>query len=242
MAGSGVDYPIVPPALMSYLKIKDSAEGYVLPEVGYDYADLEPHIDEATMKLHHSRHHAGYTRKMNAALDAWRKSGENADLASKPIENIIQRVDDVPKKWQRAIRNNGGGYVNHAFYWQNMSPPSDPNAQREPTGPLLERIKANFGSFDALKQKITEAAAGLFGSGWVWLVEVPGSGELQLLTSENQDNPMSQGLKPILALDVWEHAYYLKHKNDRPSYIQSWWSVADWRKVGDILAAWNATQ
>ena len=132
MAGSGVDYPIVPPALMSYLKIKDSAEGYVLPEVGYDYADLEPHIDEATMKLHHSRHHAGYTRKMNAALDAWRKSvrkrrgdaaglaldhlfsrsqGENADLASKPIENIIQRVDDVPKKWQRAIRNNGGGFV-----------------------------------------------------------------------------------------------------------------------------------
>ncbi|XP_062511513.1 superoxide dismutase [Mn/Fe] 1-like [Corticium candelabrum] len=239
---SGIDFPIVPSALLNVLKIKDSAEGYLLPDVGYEYADLEPHIDEATMRLHHSRHHAGYTKKTNAALEAWRKSGESAELASKPIENIIQRIDDVPKKWQRAIRNNGGGFINHAFYWQNMSPPSDSNAQREPSGNLGERIKSTFGSFADFKKQFTDTGTGLFGSGWVWLVEVPGSSELRILTSENQDNPMSQGLKPILALDVWEHAYYLKHQNNRPSYVEEWWKVVDWRKVGDILTAWNAKQ
>jgi len=197
---------------------------FSLPELAYDYADLEPYIDAQTMELHHSKHHQAYVDKLNAAL-------EGTEWADKPLDEILQSLDSLPENIQGAVRNNGGGHWNHSFFWQIMKP----NAQGAPTGDLATLIDRDFGDFESFKTKFSEAAVGRFGSGWAWLT-LNGDGKLEISSTSNQDSPIMQGVSPILGLDVWEHAYYLKHQNRRPEYIENWWNVVDWQKANDLLA------
>lgn len=192
---------------------------FTLPDLPYDYAALEPHIDEQTMRIHHDRHHKGYTDKLNAAV-------EGTEWADRSIEDILRNIDQLPERIRTAVRNNGGGYANHTLFWNVMSP----EGGGEPEGRLGEAIREAFGSFDAFKQKLTDAAGGQFGSGWGWLV-VDEGGKLQVYSTPNQDSPYMQGHTPILGVDVWEHAYYLKYQNKRPDYLSAWWNVVDWKKV-----------
>lgn len=191
---------------------------FQLPTLKYDYKALEPYIDAMTMEIHHSKHHATYTNNFNAAL-------EGSSLASLPVEEIFKDVSKHPV----AIRNNGGGFYNHSLFWDIMSP----NGGGEPTGELLKAIQKSFGSFNEFKEKFSTTATQRFGSGWAWLVL--SNGELKLYSSPNQDNPLMDISEvkgyPILNLDVWEHAYYLKYQNRRPEYIQNWWNVVDWSAV-----------
>ena len=193
---------------------------YEVPPLPYDYEALEPHIDEATMKLHHDKHHQAYVDKVNAAL-------EGTDLADKPIEDVIRDLSAVPEDKRTAVRNNGGGHYNHSLFWEWMSP----DGGGEPDGPLRGAIDSAFGSFDDFKTKVKETGVGQFGSGWAWLVH-DGSG-LAVVGSANQDNPISKGQTPLLGVDVLEHAYYLKYQNKRPDYIDAWWNTVDWDKVGE---------
>jgi Fe-Mn family superoxide dismutase len=193
---------------------------YEVPPLPYDYDALEPHIDEATMKVHHDKHHQAYVDKANDAL-------AGTDFDGKPIEEVLKDLDSLPSDKQTAVRNNGGGHYNHGLFWESMSP----DGGGEPAGALAEAIASAFGSFDDFKTKVKETGVGQFGSGWAWLVH-DGSG-LAVVGSPNQDNPISQGQTPLLGVDVWEHAYYLKYQNKRPDYIEAWWNVVDWGKVAE---------
>ena len=191
-----------------------------LPELGYAYNALEPHIDARTMEIHHSKHHQGYTNNLNKALES------HADLHSKSAEELLAGLDALPEGIRTAIRNNGGGYVNHALFWDIMTP----GGAAEPSGDLAAAIAGKFGSVDDFKAKLSAAAGGQFGSGWGWLC-VDGSGDLSGFSTANQDSPIMQGLTPILGVDVWEHAYYLNYQNRRPDYLASWWNVVNWDVV-----------
>jgi Fe-Mn family superoxide dismutase len=198
---------------------------FALPELGYAFDALEPHIDARTMEIHHGKHHAGYTSKLNDALE-----GHSA-LHGKSAEALVADLGSVPEAIRTAVRNNGGGYVNHTLFWDIMRP-GGPGA---PSGDLASEIDSAFGSFQAFKDKLQGAAAGQFGSGWGWLV-VDGKGGLQVVSTPNQDSPLSQGLQPILGVDVWEHAYYLHYQNRRPEYLSAWWNVVNWDVVGKRYA------
>jgi Fe-Mn family superoxide dismutase len=191
---------------------------YEVPPLPYDYAALEPHIDEATMKLHHDKHHQAYVDKANAAL-------EGTEHADRPIEDIIANLDAIPEDKRTAVRNHGGGHLNHSLFWPSMCA----DGGGAPDGDLGGAIDAAFGSFDEFKEKFEAAGAGQFGSGWAWLVVDGGS--LAVTSTPNQDNPISEGKTPLLGVDVWEHAYYLKYQNKRPDYIAAWWNVVDWDAV-----------
>lgn len=198
---------------------------FELPPLPYDYNALEPHIDEQTMRIHHDKHHAAYVNNVNKALEG------HAELANLSIEELLRSLDRVPENIRTTVNNNGGGHANHTLFWQIMSP----NGGGEPTGALADAINSTFGSFTSFKEKFTAAATGRFGSGWAWLV-VDSAGNLEVTSTPNQDSPISQGKTPILGLDVWEHAYYLKYQNRRPDYISAWWNVVNWPKVAELYA------
>ncbi len=197
---------------------------YELPPLPYDYAALEPHIDEETMKLHHDKHHNTYVTNLNAAV-------EGSDLGNMSAEELIKNLDKVPEDKRTAVRNNGGGHVNHTMFWEIMGP----NGGGAPTGAVAQAINDAFGSFDALKEAVNKAGAGRFGSGWAWVV-VGSDGKLAVTSTANQDNPTMAGVAdvsgtPILGVDVWEHAYYLKYQNKRPNYLAAWWNTVNWNAV-----------
>ncbi len=193
---------------------------HTLPALPYAYDALEPHIDAKTMEIHHSRHHQTYVTNLNAAL------ADLPELAALPLEALLVRIDSLPAQVQGAVRNHGGGHANHSLFWQVMSP----QGGGEPAGELAAAIERDLGGLEAFKQAFTQAALSRFGSGWTWLV-VDGRGKLQVVSSANQDSPLMEGLTPILGLDVWEHAYYLKYQNKRPDYIAAFYNVIDWDEV-----------
>ncbi len=190
-----------------------------LAPLPYAFDALEPHIDKQTMEIHHGKHHAAYVNNLNAALE------KHPDLAGKSAEDLIKDLNAVPEAIRTAVRNNGGGHVNHTMFWQIMGP----GAGGAPTGKLGDAINSAFGSFDAFKDMIQKAGATRFGSGWAWLVEA--NGKLAVESTANQDNPMMEGKKAIIGVDVWEHAYYLKYQNRRPDYLAAWWNVVNWDAV-----------
>ncbi|WP_142827817.1 superoxide dismutase SodA [Planococcus soli] len=194
---------------------------YELPELPYAYDALEPHIDKETMNIHHTKHHNTYITNVNAALEG------HDDLASKSIEELISDLDSVPEAARTAVRNNGGGHANHSLFWKLLSPSGGGN----PTGALGEAINSKFGSFDEFKEKFAAAGKTRFGSGWAWLVL--SNGELEITSTPNQDSPLMEGKTPLLGLDVWEHAYYLKYQNKRPDYINAFWNVVNWEEVSN---------
>jgi Fe-Mn family superoxide dismutase len=197
---------------------------YTVPPLPYAYDALEPHIDKATMEFHHDKHHQAYVDKVNAAL-------EGTPLADAAIEDVLRDLSQVPDDKRGAVKNNGGGHYNHTMFWENMSP----DGGGAPAGELAAAIDSAFGSFGELQAKMKETGVNQFGSGWAWLVR-DGSG-LAVVGSANQDNPISSGQTPLLGIDVWEHAYYLKYQNRRPDYIDAWWNVVDWNRVGQRFAA-----
>ena len=197
---------------------------YSVPDLPYDYDALEPHIDEATMRVHHDKHHQAYVDKVNAAL-------EGTEWADRPIEDVLKNLSSLPSDKQKPVRNNGGGHYNHSLFWEWLSP----NGGGQPGGALAEAIESTFGSFDDFKSKFKDGGVNQFGSGWSWLVH-DGSG-LALVSTANQDSPISDSKTPLLGVDVWEHAYYLKYQNRRPDYIEAWWNVVDWSKVAERFAA-----
>lgn len=194
---------------------------FELPDLPYAFDALEPHIDARTMEIHHDRHHAGYTKKLNAAIEKY------PDWQDKSISDILRSIDQVPEDIRTAVRNNGGGYVNHDMFWKIMGP----DAGGEPSGELGEAIDSAFGSFQDFKTKLTETAGGQFGSGWGWLVWSGGS--LKVYSTPNQDSPYMKNDIPLLGVDVWEHAYYLKYQNARPDYLDAWWNVVNWDEVAE---------
>jgi Fe-Mn family superoxide dismutase len=194
---------------------------FELPALPYAYDALEPHIDARTMEIHHSKHHAAYVNNLNKALEG------QAALQKKSVEELLSNLNAIPEAIRAAVRNNGGGHYNHSMFWPSMAA----NGGGEPKGSLASGISKAFGGFDAFKEKFSTAAATRFGSGWAWLV-IDG-GELKVMSTANQDNPVSEGMKPVLGLDVWEHAYYLKYQNRRPDYIAAWWNVVNWKTVGE---------
>jgi superoxide dismutase, Fe-Mn family len=193
--------------------------GFELPPLNYDYNALEPHIDATTMKFHHDRHHATHVKNLNAAVTKY------PELKTKTIEQLLTSLGTLPKDIQTIVRNNGGGHSNHSMYWQIM----EPKGGGAPTGEIATAIKTQFGSFDTFKTQFSEAGTKLFGSGWVWLVTE--KGQLKIITTTNQDSPISQGLYPIMGNDMWEHAYYLNYQNRRPDYLAAWWNVISWTEV-----------
>jgi superoxide dismutase, Fe-Mn family len=197
---------------------------YEVPDLPYDYAALEPHIDEETMRIHHDKHHAAYVTNANAAL-------EGTEWADKPVDEVLKNLDKVPEDKRGAVRNNAGGHSNHTFFWQIMGP----DGGGEPDGDLAQAISDAFGSFDDFKAKVKDAGVKRFGSGWAWLVH-DGSG-LVVTSTANQDSPISDGQTPLLSVDVWEHAYYLKYQNKRPDYLDAWWNVVNWDEVAKRYGA-----
>src|SRR4051794_32678435 len=197
---------------------------YEVPPLPYDYAALEPHIDEQTMRLHHDKHHQAYVDKANGAL-------EGTEWDGKDIAEVLKSLDSLPADKQNVVRNNGGGHYNHSLFWESMSP----DGGGEPSGALAEAINGAFGSFDEFKTKMKETGVNQFGSGWAWLVHDGSS--LAVVGTPNQDNPVSKGQTPLLGVDVWEHAYYLKYQNKRPDYIDAWWNTVDWGKVAERFEA-----
>jgi len=196
-----------------------------LPPLPYDYAALEPHIDEMTMRIHHDKHHNAYVTNLNAALET------NATLADRGIEDLLRNISQVPEAIRTAVRNNGGGHHNHTLFWEIMTP----GGSSTPTGALAADINATFGSFDAFKEQFSKAGATRFGSGWAWLV-VNKEGKLAVYSTPNQDSPLMEGDTPILGMDVWEHAYYLKYQNRRPDYMSAFFNVINWDKVAQNYA------
>jgi superoxide dismutase, Fe-Mn family len=192
---------------------------FTLPPLPYDYSALEPHIDTQTMQIHHDKHHAAYVNNLNAALES------HANLQNQSIEDILRNINDVPEAVRQAVINNGGGHANHTMFWEIMGPNGG-----EPTGALAQAISKAFGDFASFKAKINDAGVKRFGSGWSWLV-ADGGGNLQVISTANQDSPYMQGFTPILGVDVWEHAYYLKYQNRRPDYLNAWWSTVNWEAV-----------
>lgn len=193
---------------------------YELPPLPYAPNALEPHIDAQTMEIHHGKHHAAYVNNLNNALK------DHPELASLPIEKLISDLSTVPEAIRTAVRNNGGGHANHSMFWKIMKP----GGGGEPTGEIGEAIEKAFGSFDAFKEKMNAAGGARFGSGWAWLV-IGKNGALEVISLPNQDNPLMEGQKPIMGIDVWEHAYYLKYQNRRPDYLKAWWNVVNWDEV-----------
>ncbi|MDZ7807719.1 MAG: superoxide dismutase [Gracilimonas sp.] len=198
---------------------------YTLPDLPYDYDALEPHIDARTMEIHHTKHHQGYTNKVNAAL-------EGHDFADLDIEEVLRRIDEVPSDVKQAVINSGGGYANHNLFWTILSP----NGGGNPEGDLAKDIKDTFGSFDKFKEEFSAAAGSRFGSGWAWL-SVDGSGNLVVHSTPNQDSPLMEGYTPIMGIDVWEHAYYLHYQNRRPDYVAAFWNVINWDQVAENYKA-----
>ena len=194
-----------------------------LPPLPYDFAALEPHIDTQTMQIHHGKHHQAYVNNLNAALE------KHPELQGNSAEDLIRNLSSVPEDIRTAVRNNGGGHVNHTMFWKMMAPKAGGPA----TGAVAEAINSSFGSFDAFKEQFAKAAAARFGSGWAWLIDA--NGKLSIESTANQDNPISEGKKPILGLDVWEHAYYLKYQNRRPDYVTAWWNVVNWAEVNRLF-------
>jgi Fe-Mn family superoxide dismutase len=196
---------------------------YELAPLPYDYAALEPFIDAETMKLHHDKHHQAYINNVNAAL------ANHPALAAKSVDDLISDLNAIPEDIRGVVRNNGGGHSNHSMFWNIMGPANTPGVGGAPTGAIASQISADFGDFEAFKKLFNETTAKQFGSGWGWLVSQ--GGKLKVITTPNQDSPLSQGLYPILGNDVWEHAYYLKYQNRRPDYLAAWWNVVNWAEV-----------
>jgi Fe-Mn family superoxide dismutase len=199
----------------------DEKKGFSLPKLPYNYDALEPHIDAETMKIHHDRHHQAYVTNLNNALKG------HEDLLSKSIEDLVRNLKDIDEKIRTAVRNNGGGHLNHSMFWKIMGPKKG----GQPSGALAKAIDDAFGSFDKFQQQLSTAAITRFGSGWGWLVV--DKGKLKVLSTANQDNPITDGQTPILGIDVWEHAYYLKYQNKRPDYVKAWWNVVNWDDVAE---------
>jgi Fe-Mn family superoxide dismutase len=192
---------------------------FELPELGYSYDALEPYIDAKTMEIHHGKHHATYVTKLNEALQ------KHENLQTKKIEELLAGANNLPDDIKAAVVNNGGGHYNHSLFWEWLKP----GGNKEPTGSLADAIHRTFGSLDELKAKFTETAVGRFGSGWAWLVKK--GDKLEVYSTANQDSPVTENKVPLLGLDVWEHAYYLKYQNRRPEYIEAWWQVVNWDTV-----------
>lgn len=197
---------------------------YTLPDLPYGYDALEPYIDVETMHLHHDKHHNTYVTNLNAAIEKYPELGEQS------IEELMKNLNEVPEDIRTAVRNNGGGHANHSFFWKIMAP----NAGGEPTGAIKDAIDQAFGSFEKMKEEFKTAATGRFGSGWAWLVL--NNGKLEITSTANQDSPLTDEKTPIIGLDVWEHAYYLKYKNVRPDYIAAFWDVVNWDQANENLA------
>ena len=194
---------------------------FTLPDLPYAFNALEPYIDKTTMEIHHGKHHGAYVTNVNKALES------APQLANKSVEELLaSNLAIIPESIRTAVRNNGGGHINHSMFWQIMGP----NAGGQPSGKLAEAIKGTFGSFDTFKEKLTAAGMGRFGSGWAWLVKDQ-SGKLDIYSTANQDNPIMEGKSPIMGVDVWEHAYYLKYQNRRAEYLAAWWNVVNWKEV-----------
>ena len=198
-----------------------------LPPLPYDYSALDPYIDHKTMQLHHDMHHGAYVKNLNAALE------KHPKLQFKSAEDLIRDLDVIPEDIRATVRNNGGGHVNHTMFWKIMKP----KGGGDPNGAIAEAIKKTFGSFKDFQTKFNDAGARQFGSGWVWLVGKPGNGDVQIISTPNQDNPISKGLFPILGNDLWEHAYYLKYNNRRPEYLQAWWNLVNWEEINQRYEA-----
>jgi Fe-Mn family superoxide dismutase len=198
---------------------------YEVPDLPYPYDALEPHIDEATMRVHHDKHHQAYVDKANGAL-------EGTDWADKDVEEVLKNLSSLPADKQAAVCNNGGGHYNHTLFWQMMRP----DGGGEPSGELAEAINSAFGSFDAFKEEFKNAGIARFGSGWAWLVK-DSSGSLAVVSTPNQDSPISDGQTPLLGADVWEHAYYLKYQNKRPEYLDAFWNVVNWDYVAERFSS-----
>lgn len=196
---------------------------YELPPLPYEYGALEPYMDAATVELHYSKHHKGYADKFNAAID------KHPYLFERTAEDLVANVEEMPSDIRAAVRNFGGGYINHNFFWSIMAP----NAGGEASGAILAKIEEDFGSYDEFRKQFTEKATTLFGSGYAWLVLF--DGRLEVITTKDQDSPLTLGKKPLLVIDVWEHAYYLKHQNRRNEFIEAWWNLVDWNKVNEIF-------
>jgi Fe-Mn family superoxide dismutase len=196
---------------------------YTLPPLPYAPDALEPHIDKQTMEIHHGKHHQTYINNLNAALE------KHPDLQTKSVEDLIRGINTVPEDIRTAVRNNGGGHANHSMFWQIMGP----HAGGQPTGAIADAITSSFGGFDAFKEQVAKAGAGRFGSGWAWVIDQ--GGKLVIESTANQDSPLMEGKKPVLGIDVWEHAYYLKYQNRRPDYISAWWNVVNWNEVNKRL-------
>lgn len=192
-----------------------------LPDLPYAHTALEPIIDEQTMRIHHGKHHQGYVNKLNAALEG------HENLQQNSVEELLREINSVPEEIRTAVRNNGGGHANHSLFWPIMAS----GAGGEPTGEVADAINSTFGSFDKFKEEFSNAATGQFGSGWSWLVV--SNGALKVYSTPNQDSPFMKGDSPVLGLDVWEHAYYLKYKNDRGSYVNAWWDLVNWNRVNE---------
>jgi Fe-Mn family superoxide dismutase len=203
------------------------SDDYTLPKLPYAFNALEPHIDAETMMIHHDKHHQAYLDKLKAALEA------HPDLAAKKPADLLKKLDAIPADIKTAVQNQGGGHVNHTFFWKIMGP----DQGGEPSGKLADAITKAFGSFDAFKTKFGEEAGKRFGSGWVWLVAASSTAPLAIESTANQDSPLSAGKTPIIGLDVWEHAYYLKYRNMRPDYVTAWWNVVNWDQANENLAA-----
>lgn len=199
-----------------------------LPELSYAYNALEPYIDEETMRIHHQKHHLAYVNNLNSALEKY------PDLLDKSAEDLVKGLNDLPEDIKNAVRNNGGGHVNHSMFWQIMAPSSG----REPVGKLAEEIKKHFGGFEEFKQKFNDEGLKRFGSGWVWLVKNK-NGDLEIISTPNQDNPITEGNFPIMGNDVWEHAYYLKYRNMRADYLKAWWNVVNWEEINNRFISQN---
>ena len=197
---------------------------HTLPQLPYDYSALEPHIDARTMEIHHTKHHQAYIDKLNGALD------QHPELKEKSLEDLLKNLDQIPEDIRTVVRNNGGGHLNHSMFWKMMAP----NAGGAPTGEIAEKITSKFGTFDQFKETFVNAGITRFGSGWAWL-SLDQNGELQIHSTANQDSPIMEGKKPLLGVDVWEHAYYLNYQNRRPDYLNAWWNVVNWNEVNSLL-------
>lgn len=192
---------------------------YTLPQLPYPYNALEPHIDARTMEIHHSKHHQGYCDKLNAALE------KHPELFEKPLEELLKNINLVPQDIRRAVINHGGGYINHSLFWAIMGP----NSSDEPSGFLAEAINNTFGGFEKFKEQFTNAALNIFGSGWAWLVL--NNDQIEILSTPNQDSPLMENKIPIIGIDIWEHAYYLKYQWNRAEYIKNWWQIVNWQEA-----------
>ncbi len=201
------------------IRTQENEMAFTLPNLPYDFAALEPHIDAKTMEIHHGKHHQTYVNNLNAAIE------KAPELGTKSIDDLMRGVNSVPEAVRTAVRNNGGGHWNHSLFWQIMAP----NAGGEPGGALGKAIASTFGDLAKFREQFNAAGAGRFGSGWVWLIN--DGGKLSITSTPNQDNPLMEGKNAILGLDVWEHAYYLKYQNRRPDYMNAWWNVVNWKEV-----------